>query len=479
MPTSSDYSCASSYSYHDQSPAPVSPRTARMQLLAGTDSAMSPESVSHRMSLASGPKVRHFEPVSWDDNPTCSRTSTMTGLSSKVKDVVTRRGNKEREKETLQADALHRQLSVLSSSATSSTTFSDASSAHLQTVISRRYFESASAVSIALSSASASSYNSSRQIHTPHKSPTLLEPFEPSVNECDAYTIRDYTPADESRATPRASVVRRHRPTISQPYSLAVLSSPVNKHPEMPMPSAHRPIGASASPGFSLISLADAQQREKDRAAYRGAPPPRPEQRPIEPTSPQSHRLKGKKSGIMKFLNKTPRAKRPGEKRDISSPEPYNIPPPLPQQAQAANNNESETDDLQLGAGLLQLRPVSMNISRHFPDQYLAFASPPPSPGPTQGATNDLEKERLARIEAERRFTNAQKAHMLQVYELEGQIRELKLQLAADPQYSGSSCENCGHERGNKLSSGIMNRARVKTAGPRGVFGSGSLYEAK
>jgi hypothetical protein len=124
-----------------------------------------------------------------------------------------------------------------------------------------------------------------------------------------------------------------------------------------------------------------------------------------------------------------------------------------------------------------------MNISRHFPDQYLAFASPPtsPSPGPTHGPTDDLEKERLAKIEAELRYSNAKKAHQLQVYELEAQIRELKLQVSADSQ-SGESCftcENCGHERGSKLSSGIMNRARVKTAGPRGVFGSGSLYEAK
>lgn len=144
----------------------------------------------------------------------------MTGISSKVQDVVTRRGNREREKDMLQADALHRQLSVLPSSATSSSTFLDASSARLQTVTSRRYFESVSAASIALSSASASTYNSSRQIYTPHKSLTLLDPFFIlSVNDCDAYTIR------EIHASRR---VTRHLPSercqTSSPDHLAALN---------------------------------------------------------------------------------------------------------------------------------------------------------------------------------------------------------------------------------------------------------------
>jgi len=134
---------------------------------------------------------------------------------------------------------------------------------------------------------------------------------------------------------------------------------------------------------------------------------------------------------------------------------------------------------------LLQLRPVSMNISRHLPDQYFAAASPHASPSLstlTSSAQNDdVESYRLAAAEAENRLANAKKAHQLQVYELEAQVRELKLALEAvtSGTFSSATCENCGHERGSKPASGIMNRARVKTAGPRGVFGSGSLYEAK
>lgn len=484
MPTMSDYSCASIYSYHDQSPAPSSPRTARMQVLAATHSidTMSPESAGHRLSLASGPVVRHFEPVSWDDEHTWSRTSTMTGISSKVKEAVKSR-RKDHDKDTLQADALHRQLSVLSSSATETSTFSDVSSAHLQTVTSRRFFESASAVSIALSSASASSYDSSNNLHTPHKSPTLLDAFDGKSLKSESTKNQRYAPVDDARMTPRSSS-RHRRPTISQPYSLTVLSTPMDDHP--PLPNTHRPNNA-ASPSFNLISLADAQQRERDRgrtaprATRQDSAPAQPIEPVPVPSSPQSHRLKGKKSGIMKFLNKTPKATR--NKRDgPSSPGSYQqiseVIPPVPAMGSTAETSSNE--DYMLGAGLLQLRPVSMNMSRHFPDQYLAFASPPtsPSPGLAHSPTDELEKERLAKNEAELRYSNAKKAHQLQVYELEAQIRELKLQLAAGPQSQTAYCEDCGHERGSKPSSGIMNRARVKTAGPRGVFGSGSLYEA-
>jgi len=53
----------------------------------------------------------------------------------------------------------------------------------------------------------------------------------------------------------------------------------------------------------------------------------------------------------------------------MPSPVPHNMPPPLPRQTQP-DVNESESSDHLHGAGLLQLRPVLMNISRHSLDQY-------------------------------------------------------------------------------------------------------------
>ena len=511
MPPSSDYSCASVYSYHDHSPAPISPRLARRRLVTESEMSplVSPETVGHRMSVASGPRVRRYEDVSWDDD-SWSRTTTMTGLSLKVKDKVkTRIGIKE--KDAVHAESLRQHLSALPSSSglTASTTatssFSDTSSAQLQTVTSRHFFDSASAVSIALSSASNSSSDISNDIETPHKSPTLLDPFdgdEPKRHprnqqwpEFLSGTASESAPQHiDNRCTPKASN-RNYRPTISQPFSFAVLSTPMSD-PSLQPPPGRQPVVASASPNFSLISLADAQQRERDRSRTpHEARRMRSVVEPIPvPSAPQSQRLKTKKSGIMKFLNKTPETKRPQDRRDPLSPDTgyrnmessqaySEIRAGLDHDSTSRPEEMPPTQTLQ--QPLLQLRPVSMNISRHLPDQYFAAGSPHASPSLstlTSSAQNDdVDTYRLAAAEAENRLANAKKAHQLQIYELEAQVRELKLALdsAASGSLTSAACENCGHERGTKPASGIMNRARVKTAGPRGVFGSGSLYEAK
>jgi hypothetical protein len=512
MAPSSDFSCASVYSYHDHSPAPISPRLARRRLVTETEMGplVSPEPVAHRMSVASGPKVRRYEDVSWDDD-SWSRTTTMTGLSLKVKDKVkTRIGIKE--KDALHAESLRQHLSALPSSSglTASTTatssFSDTSSAQLQTVTSRHFFDSASAVSIALSSTSNSSSDISNDIETPHKSPTLLDPFdadEPKRHhrnqQWPEFLSGEPGPKHvDNRCTPKATS-RDYRPTISQPFSFAVLSTPMSD-PSLQPPVGRQPVVASASPNFSLISLADAQQRERDRSrtpheARRLRAVVEPIPVPPVPSSPQSQRLKTKKSGIIKFLNKTPKTKRPQDRKDPLSPDTgYRSAEPCQAYSEilAGLNHGSLTSapeevppSRNLHQPLLQLRPVSMNISRHLPDQYFAAGSPHASPSLstlTSSAQNDeADTYRLAAAEAENRLANAKKAHQLQVYELEAQVRELKLALEAATSRSltSAACENCGHERGSKPASGIMNRARVKTAGPRGVFGSGSLYEAK
>ena len=90
---------------------------------------------------------------------------------------------------------------------------------------------------------------------------------------------------------------------------------------------------------------------------------------------------------------------------------------------------------------------------------------------------------------------NARKAWLVQICELQSQVRELKLDLAqarmsqagftASPRLGSDSecvesgsikrCEVCGCGCAKK--GGVMDRGRAKTGGARGVFGSGSLYE--
>jgi hypothetical protein len=512
MAPSSDYSCASVYSYHDHSPAPVSPRLARRRLVTENDLSplVSPETIGHRMSVASGPKLRRYEDVSWDDD-SWSRTSTMTGLSLKMKDKVKNKiGIKE--KDAPHADTLHRHLSALTSSTTQTSSFSDTSSAQLQTVTSRHFFDSASAVSIALSSSSNSSSDTSNDIETPHKSPSLLEPFDADIpkRQYGNQQWPEFLSGSGSESRPRyvdnkttpKAASRDYRPAISQPFSFAVLSTPMsmdaNQNTQAPA-AGRQPLVASASPNFSLISLADAQQRERDRgrtpheakARMRSAVEPIP-----VPSSPQSHRLKNKKSVIMKFLNKTPKTGRAQDRKELpalpdtgyrsmESSHAYSDIRTVSDQESACVLEQMPTKEQNLHQPLLQLRPVSMNISRHLPDQYFAIASPHASPSLASFAdstqNDDIESYRHAAADAENRLANAKKAHQLQLYELEAQVRELKLQLeaATSGMTTAAACEHCGHERGNKPASGIMNRARVKTAGPRGVFGSVSLYEAK
>ncbi|EIW69707.1 hypothetical protein M231_07794 [Tremella mesenterica] len=126
------------------------------------------------------------------------------------------------------------------------------------------------------------------------------------------------------------------------------------------------------------------------------------------------------------------------------------------------------------------------------------------------------EAELLARtIRAE--LLNARKMWLVQISELQAQVRELKLDLEKkdEVEKGGKKCETCGCECGKRLGvdgaisgignsignvgsagsgreegvrgggngrdtgkgTGVMDRGRAKTGGARGVFGSGSLYE--
>ncbi|WVW83091.1 hypothetical protein I302_105109 [Kwoniella bestiolae CBS 10118] len=188
---------------------------------------------------------------------------------------------------------------------------------------------------------------------------------------------------------------------------------------------------------------------------------------------------------------------------------------------------EEEKDKLGVGVQpKLELRPVSMTFSRGLPVDYLVAPAgtvgtnsnistregtvcdvetvppipltpasilkekPVPSDDGTVGSVPD---------EMNRRINNAKKAFKIQIYELEAQIRELKDELrdARARKVLEGNCDKCGCTCNSTAvdqtsSDGLLSvsntgtggggrrvidRARVKTAGARGVFGSGSLYE--
>lgn len=320
-----------------------------------------------------------------------------------------------------------------------------------------------------------------------------------------------------------------------------------------------RPIVNSASPGFGLISLQAAQERERLRASGRPQPPTQPtpsQQRvhnryhtepipvpspstipvpsPIPTTRPSSKidycpathddptpRIKGKKSGLMKYFNR--------DRADSSSTSHSgNTPIPMPTRPvlESTNSAESKTPSSRAGsvwseAGSepiwpkgrtqqpplppqslltaeirpqqLELRPVSMTFTRGLPLAYFAEKEDDLSPPVPDDITRLDETRPCAALSGDmatlfkKQLGNARKAWRVQLFELEAQIRELRDELteARRAGHGIGSCDACGCSCGGVIrrtqdegvSGSVMDRARVKTAGARGVFGSGSLYE--
>ncbi|WWD10140.1 hypothetical protein V865_008274 [Kwoniella europaea PYCC6329] len=163
----------------------------------------------------------------------------------------------------------------------------------------------------------------------------------------------------------------------------------------------------------------------------------------------------------------------------------------------------------------LELRPISMTFSRGLPVDYLVHPQPshtkrnqpdesPSTPSVPCTPTSSMTKKKPIPADEEvvdkKKMMNVKKAFEIQIYELEAQIRELKDELkeARARKMLEGNCDKCGctcnfiqgqddkddnmllnvglntSGNGNRK---VIDRARVKTAGARGVFGSGSLYE--
>lgn len=213
---------------------------------------------------------------------------------------------------------------------------------------------------------------------------------------------------------------------------------------------------------------------------------------------PATNRVKGKKSGLMKLFNKASSS----PPRPIPIPNvalPPSLPSPRPQvtrgnsygshHSRPGNMWNENTDPTWPKAALvavkpqLELRPVSMTFTGGLPSDYLSVkgeTDPITANGEilNETAMVDLMEAELSEAVREQ-LTNAHKAWQIQLYELEAQIRELKQKLDSREQnHTGHpACEACGctcgggrRRAGNEEGSGgVMDRARVKTAGARGV----------
>ncbi|ORY23038.1 hypothetical protein BCR39DRAFT_365346 [Naematelia encephala] len=252
-----------------------------------------------------------------------------------------------------------------------------------------------------------------------------------------------------------------------------------------------RPLVSSGSPGFGLISLEIAQERER----LRNTPCQGPTDIMMRPANTPSalHRIKGKKSGIMKLFNKSS-ASQPlfGGRRSWleqeSSLDSGDNAARVGNMWSDATADWASSADQSPAKPQLELRPVSMTFTRGLPTSYLCQSpsspqgSPPPVSLRPSGATGQLAKQLKEQID------NARKAWRVQLFELEAQVRELRDELNEARQASavgtcnacGCTCQDTSHHgmmSGEAGGRGVMNRGRVKTAGARGVFGSGSLYE--
>ena len=163
-----------------------------------------------------------------------------------------------------------------------------------------------------------------------------------------------------------------------------------------------------------------------------------------------------------------------------------------PSRSPQASATGNDSADNVLLKPRLELRPISMNFSNGLPSSYLSevtstaiLTSSPPGSTPLA----PVEQDATVAETIKEQVANARKGWMVQLCELEAQIRELKDALAEAKAVKPGRCEACGcscggHAEGGSKEflrpgdgGGVMNRGRAKTGGARGVFGSGSLYE--
>lgn len=474
----------------------------------GRQTAQKPASddFDRRMSIVSGPRVRRYEAVTWDDAADrMSAASTVSDLSVKLKEAVrVKCGTREKavtvpsswkgqkigsfKDSSISDPGLASSTSSASIASTAVTTSSIDSYIHLRTPLS--------------GSQQGLSELSSCNDHRLVLAPTDTKPWQGGHSPLlEPFDDRDKTPTK----SPKAQL-----PTVTgYPASRSVHSAPHSKLPNKLHSFADTPTPPLASPNFTLISLAEAQERERARSRQMSAEFCKSRTTPLPPSSvssspvthptttgrtPKSMHVKGRKSGFLRLMNKTPKSPLPSLL--ISSPVSPIDPPSRPFEASNKLHDMVQTSPVTSPAatrgerGLrphLELRPVSVNFANGLPIQYLSsnkVPSPPLVSPPHLITTaesvqspqtrHDADDVRPPRSEAGDRIT-----------ELEEQVERLEALLLLQVRSRDSrpsQCSHCGHsspERAEieKRAKSIMDRGRAKTGrGTRGVFGTGG-YE--
>ena len=568
----------SSPSHYSHAPSNIGHASSRLRALAEAEAndqaeafvRISREAVEDdaRTGLMSGPRLRKYAEIPWDDEewsiPGSGREVAASGGSGFGRHAT--RIMRMRSREVSPSGSMVDSAST----ATGGSTSTRRGLAHILGV-GKHLLPSASGISLASTQTASTASLDDR----PH-------PITPNLKEAfDGASSSPPFPTQFEDDTPRYAKGSMEKMRLEPSAMRYAMQQQADR-----MFDGDRPLLSSGSPGFGLISLEVAQERERLRSISRskvqqgGAPPrvellggrsevlpkaharyhtepiPLEQQRtplaeshiphiphipacppppiPIDvpiptpsrttasaPSSPPvPHRVKGKKSGLMKLFNKasssssnhnqpTPAVPRK-ESRSMDQTHPPRS--TLERESSQASKHTassrsasiwSDADTLWSSRGpgkeclaatgirpQLELRPVSMTFTHGLPSDYLTekdTASPEadpvavvaPEPLDEQGQPSDLAEMFKEQI------TNARKAWRVQLFELEAQIRELRDELEGTRQVGHGACHTCGctcsgteRRRGkDEGTGGVMDRARVKTAGARGVFGSGSLYE--
>lgn len=478
------------------------------------------------MSIVSGPKVKRYDTPIWDDeDDACSRSSTMTDLSFKVKEAVKIKCGTRERAIAMPGSWKNYKLGPSPSITGSTTSFNT------------QLLSSTSGSSFSSSLTSGSSADGYSQLSSSQTgsrgTPSLRS--EKSFDTTTT-TIRDREASSTSttfrKQTPKlldAFDETRNTPSSASSYFQGIPDGPSGERSAYATPSSNsrhvkRHPGpeeafppATTTPSFPLISLAEAQDRERIRngnpqthsSSNVGMVPfPRPEDFDLPATSgrsntprtrtPGSHHVKNKKSGIMRLISKTPRSPPPFL---ISSPVGIEVPNTTEPMAASTKLNDALQATVVPGRPeksirrlmpQLELRPVSMNFANGLPHQYLSTCLdddiPDVPPTPTAYLKTAPLPERLPTVSDRPSLdSNSDKTDQQRIQELEAQVKELKVLLQASETQQDKKqittesdrCRYCGHAAdGTPLrQKGIMDRGRVKTGAGRAVFGSGSLYE--
>ena len=474
-----------------------------------------------RISMVSGPTVRKYSNIPWDDlEPSQDRTSVAGGLGRMIR-AATR--------------ASSSQLSVNARSRPAS-----------PTAVAQGHYAKRPILS-STSEASLSSANTISSSSSGHRS-NLLTPKSSSRRPSPVEGQFLGRPFEEQGGHDRHGRLDKQQ----QPLHTTIRPSGQPTSPDPPNQYTTK----TGSQGFGLISLEVAQERERSKyqpPAQKALPAVTPGRTPLRDRTNISHSLdmatpgrmsyasthsmppdhppvpprsvKSKKSGLMKLFKsdktasnqafamlnpvsvpKVQPVQQPvssGIQRIDSAATAHQIEPPSRQRAaevkprvetpKAVPASPHLTVEPNLLKPKLELRPVSMNFAGALPSSYLADL--PESPEGLHGSISDKSLERVLEdmpseisTMVQEKIAATKKSMMHKVFELEAQVRELRDKIEEEQKRKLSGCHVCGCECGMpggdgaktatlKPNAGVMDRGRAKTGGARGVFGSGSLYE--